>query len=55
MKNLIIKYLLGDEASTREDYAGWDRDVKGSRKPPIVDVDGTDDRDNQDGDETDER
>jgi len=56
MKNPIVKYLLGEEVPTREEYTDWHENVKGGKSSPMLAVD-ADDRDEQETDEneTDER
>lgn len=54
MKNPIVKYLLGEEVPTREDYTNWHENAKGGRSSPMLAVD-ADDRDEQNEDEIDER
>lgn len=54
MKNPIVKYLLGEEVPTREDYTDWHENAKGGRSSPVLAVD-ADDCDEQDEDEPDER
>lgn len=54
MKNPIVKYLLGEEVPTREDYTDWHENAKGGRTSPILAAD-IDNRDEQDEDESDER
>lgn len=54
MKNPIVKYLLGEEVPTREDYTDWHENAKGGRTSPILAVN-VDNRDEQDEDGTDER
>jgi len=52
MKNPIVKYLLGEEVPTKEDYTDWHENAKGGRSSSMLAVD---DHDEQDEDETDER
>lgn len=54
MKNPIVKYLLGEEVPTKEDYTDWHENAKGGKTSPILAVD-VDNRDEQDEDGTDER
>lgn len=55
MKNPIVKYLLGEEVPTREDYTDWHENAKGGRTSPVLAVDVDNREEQEDEDDTDER
>jgi len=55
MKNPIVKYLLGEEIPTREDYTDWHENAKGGRSSPMLAVDAENRDEQEDEDEIEER
>lgn len=56
MKNPIVKYLLGQEMPTREDYTDWHENARGGRSSPMLAIEAVDrDEQNEEDETEDER